>query len=310
MSSMKSQYGEPKDNYHFKIVLKSTLIFIVCLLLALICLVPIYILIVNSTHESMDLARDPSKFWFGTHLGSNLKTLMNHLGDDATTVMKRVAKQYSTAFNVGQGYLNSLIIAGSTTVLTVFFSAMTAYGLTVYDFKLRSPAYTFIIAVMMIPVQVSSAGFVRFMYSLGLINNFVPLIVPAIAAPAVIFFMRSYMKSSFPLDIVEASRIDGCGEFRTFLTIAIPMMKPAIAVQAIFAFVANWNNYYTQNMILKNEKLATVPIMVSKVLAFDKNIDNGVNFLCVTLSILPIVIVYFILSKFIIAGVALGGVKE
>ena len=95
-----------------------------------------------------------------------------------------------------------------------------------------------------------------------------------------------------------------------FLTIALPMMKPAIAVQAIFAFVANWNNYYTQNMILKNEKLATVPIMVSKVLAFDKNIDNGVNFLCVTLSILPIVIVYFILSKFIIAGVALGGVKE
>ena len=120
----------------------------------------------------------------------------------------------------------------------------------------------------------------------------------------------AYMKSSFPLDIVEASRIDGCGEFRTFLTIAIPMMKPAVAVQAIFVFVANWNNYYTQNMILKNEKLATVPIMVAKVLAFDKNIDNGVNFLCVTLSILPIVVVYFILSKFIIAGVALGGVKE
>lgn len=308
--SMKQQYGQPKDNYHAKIVAKSTVIFIVCILLTLICLIPIYILIVNSTHASNDLAQNPSRFWFGGSLGDNLNTLMNHLPEGAGKTAQRVANQYHSAFNVGKGYLNSLIIAGCTTLLTVFFSAMTAYGLTVYDFKLSGPAYTFIIAVMMIPVQVSSAGFVRFMYSLHLINSFIPLIVPAIAAPAVIFFMVSYMKSSFPLDIVEASRIDGCGEFRTFLTIALPMMKPAIAVQAIFAFVANWNNYYTQNMILKNDKMVTVPIMVSKVLAFDKNIDNGVNFLCVTLSILPIVIVYFILSKFIIAGVALGGVKE
>lgn len=308
--SMKQQYGQPKDNYHAKIIAKSTAIFIVCLLLTFICLVPIFIIIVNSTHAHLDLVADPSKFWFGGSLKDNINTLMNNLPEGASKSAVRVARQYNNAFNVGQGYLNSLLIAGSTTLLTVFFSALTAYGLTVYDFKLSGPAYTFILAVMMIPVQVSSAGFVRFMYSLGLINNFIPLIVPAIAAPAVIFFMVSYMKSSFPLDIVEASRIDGCGEMRTFLTIAIPMMKPAIAVQAIFAFVANWNNYYTQNMILKDEKLATVPIMVSKVLAFDKNVDNGVNFLCVTLSILPIVIVYFILSKFIIAGVALGGVKE
>ena len=308
--SMKQQYGQPKDNYHAKIIAKSTGIFIVCVILTLLCLVPIYILIVNSTHAHLDLAQNPSRFWFGKSLAANFKTLMNDLPADAGKSAKRVAAQYSSAFNVGRGYLNSLIIAGCTTGLTVFFSALTAYGLVVYDFKLNSAAYTFIIGVMMIPVQVSSAGFVAFMYNLKLINNFIPLIVPAIAAPAVIFFMVSYMKSSFPLDIVEASRIDGCGEFRTFLTIALPMMKPAIAVQAIFAFVANWNNYYTQNMILKNEKLATVPIMVSKVLAFDKNIDNGVNFLCVTLSILPIVVVYFILSKFIIAGVALGGVKE
>ncbi len=307
--SMKQQYGQPKDNYHAKIMAKSTAIFIVCIILTLICLVPIFILIVNSTHAHMDLAKNPSNFWFGGSLGANIDTLWGE-ADPNTGKLSGAARQYSGSFNVWRGYLNSLIIAGCTTGLTVFFSAMTAYGLTVYDFKVRSAAYTFIIAVMMIPVQVSSAGFVKFMYDLGLINNFIPLIIPAIAAPAVIFFMKSYMKSSFPLDIVEASRIDGCGEFRTFLTIALPMMKPAIAVQAIFAFVANWNNFYTQNMILKNDKLLTIPIMVSKVLGFDKNIDYGVNYLCITLSILPIVIVYFILSKFIIAGVALGGVKE
>ncbi|MBQ2264598.1 MAG: carbohydrate ABC transporter permease [Oscillospiraceae bacterium] len=303
MKNMKQQYGQPKDNYHARIMAKSIAIFCVCILLTLICLVPIYILAVNATHGHMDLAKNPSNFWFGSSIGDNFDTLLGKVKTGA-------ARQYSGSFDVVQGYINSLLIAGCTTGLTVFFSAMTAYGLTVYDFKLRGAAYTLIIAVMMIPMQVSSAGFVRFMYSLGLINNFIPLIVPAIAAPAVVFYMRSYMKSSFPLDIVEASRIDGCGEFRTFLTIAIPMMKPAIAVQAIFAFVSNWNNFYTQNMILKSDKLATMPIMVTKVLGFDKNVDYGVNYLCVTLSILPIVVIYFCLSKFIVGGVALGGVKE
>ena len=307
---MKQQYGAQKDSYHTQIMIKSTIILIVCIILTLICLVPILILLVNATHSHTELAENPSQFWFGSSLKENLNILLNKLPDDAGKAMTRVARQYSSVFNVGQGYLNSLIIAGFTTVLTVFFSAMTSYGLTVYDFKVKGPAYTFIIAVMMIPVQVSSAGFVRFMYSLGLINNFIPLIIPAVAAPAVIFFMKSYMKSSFPLEIVEAARIDGCGEFRTFVTIALPMMKPAMAVQAIFAFVQNWNNYYTQNMILKNDKMMTVPIMVSKVLQFDKNVNYGVNYLCIMLSILPIVVVYFILSKFIIAGVALGGVKE
>jgi len=308
--SMPGQAGSSDAGYQRKIKIKSGAIMAVCILLTLVCLVPIYILIVNSTHTHTALSENPSRFFFGGALFSNLNTLLNKLPADAGKALTRVARQYSGTFTIGRGYLNSLIIAGCTTGLTVFFSAMTAYGIVVYDFKLKSAAYTFIIGVMMIPVQVSSAGFVRFMYSLGLINNFIPLIIPAIAAPAVIFYMHSYMKSSFPLAIVEAARIDGCSEFRTFITISIPMMKPAIAVQAIFAFVANWNNYYTQNMILKNDNMKTIPIMVSNVLAFDKNVDYGVNYLCITLSILPIVIVYFALSKYIVGGVALGGVKE
>ncbi len=307
--SMKQQYGQPKDNYHMKIMLKSTGIFIVCLLLTLICLVPIYILIVNATHDSMDLVKDPSQFWFGSNLSENIETLLGKAVNKQGK-LTAAARSYSTAFNVLVGYKNSLIIAGCTTILTVFFSAMTAYGLTVYDYRMKGPAYTFIIAVMMIPVQVTSAGFISFMYDLGLVDSYIPLIVPAIATPAVVFFMVSSMKSTFPFDIVEASRIDGCGEFRTFLTIAIPMMKPAMAVQAIFAFVANWNNYYTQNMIIKSAENKTIPIMVQAVLGLDRNQDYGVNYLCITLSILPIVIIYFLLSKFIIAGVALGGVKE
>ena len=119
------------------------------------------------------------------------------------------------------------------------------------------------------------------------------------------------MKSSFPLEIVEAARIDGSGEFRTFITIALPMLKPALAVQAIFAFVASWNNYYTPSMILisSNFEQKTMPMMVAGILAMDKVNDYGVNYLAIALSILPVVIIYLCLSKFIVKGVALGAVK-
>lgn len=310
---MKKQYGQVKDNYHTILMLKSAGIFIVCLLLTFICLFPIYIMLVNGTYSQNELRDNPVNLIFGNDLVENLKIMFGNQYEVLSNGKEKLtpeARQYSSAFQLFTGYKNSLIIAGCTTILTVFFSAMTAYGLTVYDFKMKSPAYTFIIAVMMIPVQVTSAGFASFMYTLNIDNTFIPLIVPAVAAPAVVFFMRSYMKSSFPLDIVEASRIDGCGELRTFLTIAIPMMKPAIAVQAIFAFVQNWNNYYMQNMMLSSQEKKTIPMMVQAVANLAQNKDVAVNYLCIALSILPIVIIYFVLSKFIIAGVALGGVKE
>ena len=125
-------------------------------------------------------------------------------------------------------------------------------------------------------------------------------------------FLTQYLKSSFPLDIVEAARIDGCGEFRTFLTIAIPMMKPAIAVQAIFAFIQNWNNFYQPSMILVSRKFEqiTMPMMINMLKSNDKIADYGVIYAGIALSIIPVVVIYLLLSRFIVEGVALGGVKE
>ncbi len=289
-----------KDNYMLIQRIKSIGCFIVCLLLAAICLVPLWVMICNATWDRFHLSTTPINFIPGGDFAENFYN-----------ISKGEMAQFPD-FNVFTGYRNSLIIAGCSTILTVFFSAMTAYGLTVYNFKIRDGAYTLILAVMMIPVQVTSTGFVQFMVgTLGLANSYIPLILPAIAAPAVVFYMRQYMKSSFPLDIVEAARIDGCGEFRTFISIAIPMCKPAIAVQAIFAFVANWNNYYTQNMIiLSDTDRYTMPIMIQNVLGQDKHPDAGAQYAAVALSIIPIVVIYLCLSKFIVGGVALGGVKE
>lgn len=282
------------------IKIRTTLVTIVMVLLAIISLLPIYILVVNATRTSVDISGNGISLIPGLNLFNNIGTLMDW---SATNKI-----QYDAFI----GYKNSGLIAFSTTILTVLFSGMTAYGLVVYDFKFRNIAYTIILAVMMIPVQVTSVGFYQFMSKLGLTDSYLPLIVPAIAAPAVVFFMRQYMKSSFPLEIVEAARIDGCGEYRTFFTIGIPMMKPAFAVQAIFAFVANWNNYYTPSMILisRNKEQLTLPMMVNTIISNDKLNDFGANYAAIMLSIIPVVIVYFIFSKFIVEGVALGGVKE
>lgn len=298
MSDMKSVYGQGKDNYMFKIRLKSTILFIWFVILTIICLLPIYVLLINATRSNNDISSGFSLIP-GDYFATNFKNM-------------RTLEYAKSAFKPLIGYRNSAIITCSATILTVFFSALTSYGIHVYDFKLKNISYTFILLIMMVPTQVTSAGFVNFMIKLGLQNTYIPLIIPAVAAPAVIFFMSSYLKSSFPLDIVEAARIDGSGEFRTFLTIAIPMMKPAIAVQAIFAFVANWNNFYTPSMILLDgdKYKQTLPMMVQAVQASDKFTDFGIVYTCIALSIVPIVIAYVLLSKWIVGGVALGGVKE
>ncbi len=298
MSDMKSVYGQGKDNYMLKIRIKSTILFIWFVILTVICLLPIYALLINATRSNNEIS---SGFTLipSNHFTENFKNMIT-------------IDYVKDAFKPLIGYRNSAIITCSATILTVFFSALTSYGIHVYDFKLKEISYTFILLIMMVPTQVTSAGFVEFMIRLKLHNTYIPLIIPAIAAPAVIFFMRSYLKSSFPLDIVEAARIDGSGEFRTFLTIAIPMMKPAVAVQAIFAFVANWNNFYTPSMILMDgdKTKQTLPMMVQAVQASDKFTDFGIVYTCIALSIIPIVIAYVLLSKWIVGGVALGGVKE
>ena len=187
---------------------------------------------------------------------------------------------------------------------------MTAYGVTVYRFKGNKLAFTFIMVILMIPSQVSIIGFFNEMYKMKLINTFWPLILPAAASPSVVFFMRQYMQGGLPLEIVEAARIDGCGEFHTFNTIALPMMTPAIATQAIFTFVGSWNNLFTPSMVINSQAKFTMPMLVSLLKSDRFRTDFGTVYLALSLTVLPLFVVYFALSKFIIGGVALGGVKE
>ena len=269
------------------------LAYIVLGILSFMCLYFFYILIINATRSHADLQKGfaalPGKFFI-----ENLKSVAN----DGT-------------FPMFKGIVNSLIVSGSSAAICTYFSALTAYGLYTYDFKLRNAAFTFIMAILVMPTQVTAMGFLRLITKLGMYDTLWPLIIPSIASPAVFYFMYSYLQSSLPLSLVEAARIDGSGEIRTFNSIVIPIMKPAIAVQAIFSFVGSWNNYFVPALIIQSKNKSTVPILIATLRGADyMNFDMGKIYMMILVAIVPIIIVYLLLSKYIIAGVTLGGVKE
>ena len=209
-----------------------------------------------------------------------------------------------------QGFRNSLFVSTMVTACALLFATATAYGLTVYQFKLRDAAFTFIMAIMMIPQQVSIIGFYKLCSNLNILDNYAALILPSIATPTIVFYMRQYMKGALSVSLVEAARIDGCNEFRTFFTIALPIMVPAVATQGIFAFITAWNNFFTPSIILSDKTKFTLPIQIGLMKSDQFRTDYGQVYSGVFMAMLPLIIVYILLSKFIVEGVAAGGVKE
>jgi len=267
---------------------------VVCIFLCLLSIIPFWIMIANATRSSVDIQSHFSMIP-STYLVENYGKLLAQANENVPLYRYMI---------------NSFIIAGFSTVLTVYFSTMTAYGVTVYKFKGSGAVWAFIMAIMMIPAQVSSIGFYKMVYGWGMSNNYIPLIIPAIAAPATVFFMRQFMVASLPLEIIDAARIDGSKEFATFNKIAMPLLKPAIATQCIFAFIGSWNNFYTPSMILSKQDSYTLPMFIQLLRGERFRSDYGIIYVGLVITVLPIFIVYFALSKYIIAGVALGGVKE
>jgi len=274
------------------LTISRTIVYIVCVFFALLSLFPFIIMFINSTRSTFEIQQHaisliPSKFF-----SSNLDILLGK------------------SFNPLVGFKNSLIISSGATICATYFSSLTAYALMAYDWRMRQPFFTFIMFVLMLPLQVAGIGFYQFMYRLGWTNNLLPLILPAIANPAMVFFMRQYLLATLSLDIVDSARIDGAGEFFTFNRIVLPMMVPAIATQAIFTFVFNWNQLFMPLVLLTASDKYTMPIMVSLLRGDIYKTEYGSVYLGLTLTVLPLFIIYFLLSRYIIAGVALGGVKE
>lgn len=266
--------------------------YVVLTFFAVISLIPFLILLINMTRDTSSIQKGFSLLP-GTYLAKNFKTVI-----------------HNQSWKMLAGLRNSLFVSACCAFLSVYFSALTAYAIHVYDFKGKKFMFTFILMIMMVPTQVSALGFVNMMNRWGWTNSFLPLIIPSIAAPATFFFMKQYMDSALPLEIVEAARMDGCGEFRTFNSLVTPILKPAFAVQAIFTFVSSWNNFFIPALILDKPDMRTLPVVIQIIRSADyASFDMGAVYMAIGISILPVAIVYLILSKFIIRGIALGAVK-
>ena len=277
-----------------KVVLniQRTLCYIVLILLSILCLFSFYVLVINTTRSHPDIQKGFSLLP-GRSFLNNLKNLLK----DAN-------------LPVLSGMFNSLVVAGGSALLSVYFSALTAYAIHAYNFRFKNLAFTIIMVIMMVPTQVSALGFVDQMSKMRLMNSFIPLIVPSIASPVVFFFIKQYMDSVLPIELVEAARIDGAHEFRIFNQIVLPLMKPAIAVQAIFTFVSSWNNYFIPSLIINRDSKKTLPILIAQLRSADfLKFDMGQVYVMIAFSIFPVIIIYLILSRHIVQGVALGSVK-
>ena len=226
-------------------IFKKTIIFIICVLLAILSLFPFVIMIVNSTRSTYEIQQHAVSLIPSGYFMNNLKILTGK------------------SFNPAVGFGNSAIVSVCSTVLATYFSTLTAYGLVVYDWKLKNAFFSFIMAVMMIPAQITRIGFYQMVYKIHMTNHLTLLFLPAIASPSIVFFMRQYMKPALSLEIVQSARIDGAREFFIFNRIALPIMKPAIATQAIFCFVNSWNNLFTPLVLITRQEKYTLPIMIS-----------------------------------------------
>lgn len=267
------------------------IILIICVILAFLSVMPFIIMIVNSTRSTPEIQQHavslvPSKYFM-----TNFKILTGK------------------SFKPTVGFMNSLLLSCGVTVCTLYFSTLTAYALVMYEWKAKKAFFKFIMGIMMIPATITILGFMQMAYKLHMTNRLMMIILPAIASPSMVFFMRQYMIPSVSASLVESARIDGSKEFFTFNAIVLPIMKPALATQAIFTFVTSWNDLFRPLVLLTKKTKYTLPIMVSLLRGDIYKTEFGSIYLGLTLTALPLIVIYLILSKYIVAGVAMGSVK-
>ncbi|MDD3959418.1 MAG: carbohydrate ABC transporter permease [Oscillospiraceae bacterium] len=276
---------------HFRVGVARFFIYTIIVFLSILAVLPVWLVVVNATRESNDIVAKLSLLP-GTNLLKNLATLR--------------AKDVK----IEKGYINSLIVTVSATFLSVYFSLLTAYAIEVYEFKIKELFRRFIYILVLIPASVSVIGYVQMIDRLGMMDTFYPLILPAVASPATVFFFGQYLKTALVKDLILSARIDGCGEFGIFHRIMLPMAKPGIFTMGIFALVASWNSFFLPQMIISDPKKLTVPLLVAQLNGDQYRTDFGAVYAGIILSILPIVLIYAAMSKQIVGGLTLGALKE
>lgn len=278
-------------NYRFSTNLNRAFIYIGLILLVIITIIPIWMLIVNATRSTTEIQSGIS-FIPSTHMVENYNILL------------------SKGLNLPRGFINSLQISVLTTIVTVYFSMLTAYGLVAYEFKGKKFLYNSILVLVMIPMQLSIIGFFRFMSKLGLTDSYASLILPSIASAAAVFFSKQYLESIIIQDLIDAGRIDGCSELGIFHKIMLPIAAPGAFTLGIFAFVGSWNNFFNAYILITSRDKYTLPMLIQTLRGDVYRPEYGAIYLGLAASVIPIILIYFLFSRYIVNGISMGAVKE
>lgn len=279
------------SGYRFRTNVMRALIYLFLFILLLITIFPIWLLIVNATRSTVEIQQSLS-MWPSSHLAENFRILE------------------SKGLNMLQGFSNSMFVALATTAVTVYFSMLAAYGLVNYEFRGKRLLSGFVVMLVLIPMQFSIVGFYHYMSRLGLVDNYASLILPAIASAAAVFFSMQYLRSVRIEELIDAGRIDGASEIGIFHRIMMPIAVPGAATLGIFAFVTAWNNFFNAYILISSLEKYTLPMMVQTLRGDLYRTEYGAIYLGLAITIVPIIVIYAIFSRYIISGIALGAVKE
>jgi multiple sugar transport system permease protein len=203
---------------------------------------------------------------------------------------------------------NTIIFAGGTTVISVFFDSLAGYAFARMQFKGKNLLFSIILLTMMVPFQIIMTPLYIEIYKFGLLDTYAGLILPRATSAFGIYMMRSFYVG-LPKSLEEAGRIEGMGEFRIYWSLMVPLCKPAFASLAIFHFMNNWNDLLYPLMLTSSSKMRTLSAGLA-VLVGNKVIKYGPTLAATMISILPLLILYIFFQKYFVEGVATEGSKE
>lgn len=266
---------------------KSILLTAFMVLLAVIFLFPFYTMIMMSTHYTENIYKG-IPLLPGGYMMENLRTV------------------FSAHFEIY--YRNSLIVSICGTFLSVSVSTMSGYALSKYRFRGSKFLFAFILVTMMIPTQLGLVAFVVEMKNIGWMNTLLPLIIPPAATGFGVYWMKNYIGSALPTELIESGRIDGAGEPRILVSISLPCIKPALFSLALMNFVSNWNAFLVPLIVLNKNDTYTVPIGIINLNSAYRN-DLAAKIMALSLGTIPLLILFVITSKSFIRGITMGAVK-
>lgn len=256
---------------------------------ALVMLAPFWFMFVFASHPRTEIMSLPPPLVFGTSFLDNLAILTERL-----------------PFWRNLGW--SLYIALASTALTLLFCSMGGYAFACFDFRFKKPLFALVLGTMLLPSFMNMIPTFMIMDLLGWIDQPRALIIPGAASAFGIFLMRQYTAGAVPRELIEAARMDGCGEFSIYLRIVLPLLKPALGTLGLVTFIASWNNFIGALIVMRSPEMFTLPLALRS-LQSPVDTEWGALMAGSAIATLPLLVLFFLSSRQLIAGLTAGAVK-